>query len=104
MMFANSQHYKDNFKDMNMWLEASNSSHIPVVPPQMEVWGVALECVVLSVIFCLGLTGNGLICLVFFRRPHLLTVSHGFVLNLACCSIGKNEGIRCIVTFSAIKD
>ncbi|XP_048238815.1 G-protein coupled receptor 161-like isoform X2 [Haliotis rufescens] len=41
-----------------------------------------------AVVFLLSLLCNGTICVVFHKRPQLLTVSNSFVLNLTCCQLG----------------
>ena len=53
-----------------------------------EVWST-LMAVYLGTILMLSVVFNGTICLVFYKKPHLLSISNCFVLNLTCCQLGK---------------
>lgn len=45
--------------------------------------------VALSFVVVLAIFFNGLLCLVFQKRPVLINVSNSFVLNLSVCQLGK---------------
>ena len=55
---------------------------------------IAVQSCVIFTIFVLTIFTNGLLCAIFYRRPHLLTASHSFVLNLACIGIGE---LQCVI-------
>ena len=63
-----------------------------------EVWGT-LMAVYLGTIMMLSVVFNGTICLVFYKKPHLLSISNCFVLNLSCCQLGKQPTIRFLYIF-----
>ncbi|CAH1794742.1 unnamed protein product [Owenia fusiformis] len=48
---------------------------------------IILQAVALTLIILSAFMANGLMCLVFYKRPHLLNVAHIFVLNLAICNL-----------------
>ena len=47
---------------------------------------VVTMAIVLVVIFITSMTGNMLVCLIFYKKPALLTVSNRFILNLSICN------------------
>ncbi|KAH3827105.1 hypothetical protein DPMN_129034 [Dreissena polymorpha] len=53
-----------------------------------EVWRT-LMAVYLGAILFLSLTFNGTLCMLFYKKTHLLSVSNCFVLNLIVCQLCK---------------
>lgn len=51
--------------------------------------GLALMALVVGVILALSLAMNSVVCLVFYKKTYLLSVSNSFVLNLSCCQLCK---------------
>ncbi|XP_060578096.1 G-protein coupled receptor 161-like [Ruditapes philippinarum] len=51
-----------------------------------EVWRT-LMAVYLGAILFISLAFNGTLCLMFYKKSHLLSVSNCFVLNLICCQL-----------------
>ncbi|XP_067658312.1 probable G-protein coupled receptor 45 [Haliotis asinina] len=50
--------------------------------------GLGAAVTYFTLVFLISLLCNGTICVVFYKRPQLLTVSNSFVLNLTCCELG----------------
>ena len=51
--------------------------------------GLSLKALSLGIIFIVSMVMNGTVCLVFYKKTQLLSVSNTFVLNLICCQLGK---------------
>ncbi|XP_061196831.1 G-protein coupled receptor 161-like [Saccostrea echinata] len=49
--------------------------------------GLALMALIVGVILALSLAMNSVVCLVFYKKTYLLSVSNSFVLNLSCCQL-----------------
>lgn len=43
--------------------------------------------ILILIIFFTSLVGNGLVCLVFYKRPNLLSISDRFIINLTVCNL-----------------
>lgn len=51
--------------------------------------GLALMALLVGVILALSLAMNSVVCVVFYKKSYLLSVSNSFVLNLSCCQLCK---------------
>ncbi|CAG2206456.1 unnamed protein product [Mytilus edulis] len=49
--------------------------------------GLSLKALSLGIIFIVSMVMNGTVCLVFYKKTQLLSVSNTFVLNLICCQL-----------------
>ena len=55
----------------------------------MHAVGLSLKALSLGIIFIISIAMNVTICLVFYKKSQLLTVSNTFVLNLIGCQLGE---------------
>ncbi|XP_063410109.1 G-protein coupled receptor 161-like [Mytilus trossulus] len=53
----------------------------------MHSVGLSLKALSLGIIFIVSMVMNGTVCLVFYKKTQLLSVSNTFVLNLICCQL-----------------
>ncbi|XP_029654227.1 G-protein coupled receptor 161-like [Octopus sinensis] len=67
----------DNFSGDQFWHDDPS-----LMPLRIGFTAFAVFC-----IFVASLAGNLFVCLVFYKRPSLLTISNRFILNLTCCNI-----------------
>ncbi|KAK3099380.1 hypothetical protein FSP39_003562 [Pinctada imbricata] len=49
--------------------------------------GLSLMALMQGITLVLALSTNGIVCVVFYKKPHLLSVNNSFVLNLSCCQL-----------------
>ena len=68
--------------------------------PSEEVWST-LMAIYLGTVILLSLLLNGTLCLVFYKKQHLLSISNCFVLNLSCCQLGKLPSCQPRVTVAS---
>ncbi|XP_053379726.1 melanopsin-A-like [Mercenaria mercenaria] len=65
---------------------STNGKCLKEVTENTEVWRT-LMAVYLGAILFVSLAFNGTLCLMFYKKSHLLSVSNCFVLNLICCQL-----------------
>lgn len=76
------------FKNFTDPCNNSSVADYVTVPPSSDIWRT-LMAVYLGAILFLSLTFNGTLCLLFYKKTHLLSISNCFVLNLTACQLCK---------------
>jgi len=66
-----------------------NASDLSSQCTDMHAVGLSLKALSLGIIFIISIAMNVTICLVFYKKSQLLTVSNTFVLNLIGCQLGE---------------
>jgi len=74
-----------NFTDL---CNGTNDTDPDTIQPNSDIWRT-LMAVYLGAILFLSLTFNGTLCLLFYKKTHLLSISNCFVLNLTACQLCK---------------
>ncbi|KAK3599602.1 hypothetical protein CHS0354_035843 [Potamilus streckersoni] len=75
-----------SLKDLNMTLRNGGANFTDPVRHE-EPWNT-LMVLYLGALLIVSMLLNGVVCLVFYKKPHLLNISNSFVLNLSCCELG----------------